>query len=224
MPSPTSVTRPTVRASSDGSKPSRFFLSAAAMSPALSVSSAMVLFCLRVVSDALEAGLQLLGSGTDGAIDHGGADRGGGAAQYGWIDDDLEVDLFAGGIGQRSGQASLLVRGQRNRRSDFGNLEVLGRRGPGDQLVDDRRQVPRPSGADHHRDQLRRGGRDLAAEQILDDRLTPAGRDLFVGQRVAQIVAALVAAGEAEQLVFDLVDRALGTGDLEQAAGVTLDS
>ena len=32
MPSPTSVTRPTVRASSDGSKPSRFFLSAAAMS------------------------------------------------------------------------------------------------------------------------------------------------------------------------------------------------
>src|SRR3954454_7913545 len=135
MPSPTSVTRPTVRASSDGSKPSRFFFSAAAMSPALRVSSAMVLFCLRVVSDALEAGLQLLDSGADGAIDHGVADRGDEAAQYGWIDDDFEVDLFAGGIGQRSGQASLLVRGQRNRRSDFGNLEVLGRRGPGDQLV-----------------------------------------------------------------------------------------
>ena len=42
-------------------------------------------------------------------------------------------------------------------------------------------------------------------------------------ERVAQVVAALVAASEAEQLVFDLVDRALGTGDLEQAAGVALD-
>ena len=42
IPSPTSVTRPTVRASYDGSKPSRFFFSALAMSPALRVSSAMV--------------------------------------------------------------------------------------------------------------------------------------------------------------------------------------
>ena len=36
LPSPTSVMRPTVRASSEGSKPSRFFFSAAAMSLALS--------------------------------------------------------------------------------------------------------------------------------------------------------------------------------------------
>ena len=41
MPSPTSVTRPTVRASSEDSNPSRFFFSAAAMSPALRVSSAI---------------------------------------------------------------------------------------------------------------------------------------------------------------------------------------
>ena len=43
------------------------------------------------------------------------------------------------------------------------------------------------------------------------------GRDHLVGEGVAQLVAALVAAGEAEQLVLDLVERALGAGDLEQA-------
>ena len=32
------------------------------------------------------------------------------------------------------------------------------------------------------------------------------------------------AAGEAEQLVLDLVDRALGAGDLEQAPGVPVDA
>ena len=67
-----------------------------------------------------------------------------------------------------------------------------------------------------------RGG--LAAEQVLDDRLALGGRDLLVGERVAQLVAALVAAGEAEQLVLDLVERALGAGDLEQSPGVALDA
>ncbi len=37
-------------------------------------------------------------------------------------------------------------------------------------------------------------------------------------------VAALVAAGEAEQLVFDLVEGALGAGDLEQTPGRTVDA
>ena len=83
MPSPTSVTRPTVRASSDGSKPSRFFLSAAAMSAAESVSSAMsVVPRLR-----LEAGLQLVEAGADGAVDDGVADGGDEAAEHGRVDD-----------------------------------------------------------------------------------------------------------------------------------------
>ena len=43
-------------------------------------------------------------------------------------------------------------------------------------------------------------------------------------QRVAQLLARLVGAGEAEQLVLDLVERALGPGDLEQAAGVAVDA
>ena len=51
-----------------------------------------------------------------------------------------------------------------------------------------------------------------------------AGRDLLVGERVAQCVAALEAAGEAEQLVLDLVERAFGAGDLEQCPCVAVDA
>ena len=43
------------------------------------------------------------------------------------------------------------------------------------------------------------------------------GRDQLVGEGVAQLVGALEAAGEAEQLVLDLVEVALGLGDLEAA-------
>jgi hypothetical protein len=37
-------------------------------------------------------------------------------------------------------------------------------------------------------------------------------------------VARLVAAGEAEQLVLDLVEGAVGAGDLEQRPGVAVDA
>ena len=67
-------------------------------------------------------------------------------------------------------------------RAHLGDLEVLGRRRPGDELVDDRRQVASAAGADDHRDQLGGRRRDLATEQILDDRLTLAGRDLLVAR------------------------------------------
>ena len=112
-----------------------------------------------------------------------------------------------------------LVGRQRNRGANLGDLEVLGGRGPGDELVDDGRQVAGAAGTDHHRDQLRGRGGDLATEQVLDDGLALAGWDLLVAERVAQLFVALVAAGEAEQLVLDLVDGAFGAGDLEQALG-----
>ena len=51
-----------------------------------------------------------------------------------------------------------------------------------------------------------------------------AARDQLVGERVAQLVVRLVRAGEAEQLVLDLVERALGAGDLEQRRGVAVDA
>ena len=67
-------------------------------------------------------------------------------------------------------------------------------------------------------------GRGLAAEQVLDDRLALLGRQLLVGEGGAQRVARLVRAGEAEQLVLDLVEGALGAGDLEQGPCVAVDA
>ena len=52
----------------------------------------------------------------------------------------------------------------------------------------------------------------------------PTGRDRLVDEDVAQLVAALEGAREPEQLVLDLVERALGPGDLEQRRGVALDA
>ena len=51
-----------------------------------------------------------------------------------------------------------------------------------------------------------RDARRLAAQQLLDDPLAAHRRDGFVDEDVAQLVAALERAGEAEQLVLDLVE------------------
>ena len=54
--------------------------------------------------------------------------------------------------------------------------------------------------------------------------LAPGDGDQLVGQRAAQLVVGLEGPGEAEQLVLDLVERALGLGDLEQRRGVAVDA
>src|SRR3954451_20929606 len=105
MPSPTWVTRPTVRASSDGTKPSRCFLSAASMSAVEMVSSA-----IRVIS--LEKRLDLFQAGAHAAVDDGVADGGDGAAEDRRVDDHLHLYLLAGGVGEGGGQAVLLVGGE----------------------------------------------------------------------------------------------------------------
>ena len=66
----------------------------------------------------------------------------------------------------------------------------------------------------------------LAADAgaVFDDRLTLAGGNLLVAERAAQLLAALIAASKPEQLVFDLVDRAFGSSDFEQASGIALDA
>ena len=212
MPSPTSVTRPTVRASSDGSKPSRFLVSAAAMSAAERVSSAMAqsfgvlhrrLFSwsrrVRTVpSMTVSPTVATRPPSTDGSTTT------------------LRLTFLPVALASAALQAVLLVGGERDGRADLGDLEVLGAGRPLDHAVDDRRQVAGRAGPDDHRDQLHGGRRGLAAEQVLDDRLAPGRRDHLVGERGAQLVARLVRAGEAEQLVLDLVERALGPGDLEQ--------
>ena len=70
---------------------------------------------------------------------------------------------------------------------------------------------------------VRADGMGVPAEQVLDDLLAPGRRQVRVGQRVAQLVAALEGAGEAEQLVLDDPEAALGPGDVEHGLGVGAD-
>ena len=116
------------------------------------------------------------------------------------------------------GEALLLVVGEGDGRADLGDLLVALGGAEGDELVDDRRQVAGAAGADHHRHE-RRGDRvGLAAEEVLDDLLAPAHRELLVGERGAQLVVALEDAGEAEELVArPRASVALGAGDREQS-------
>src|SRR5262245_43130250 len=95
MPSPTSLTRPTVRASSDGSNPSRFLVSAAAMSAAERVSSAIG----RSFAVHLQAALQLVETGAHRAVDDGVADGDHEPPDHRRVDDDLDRDVLAGGVG-----------------------------------------------------------------------------------------------------------------------------
>ena len=65
---------------------------------------------------------------------------------------------------------------------------------------------------------------DVDGTRMEVDRLTAGGGEQLVGQRRAQLLVALERAGETEQLILDLVEIAFGAGDLEQAAGITLDA
>src|SRR5215207_6663009 len=112
IPSPTSVTRPTMRASRSPSNPSMFFLIADAMSAAESVSSGIWLL--------LEAGFEMFESGTDRTVDDRVAHRGQDATQHTGVDDGTHTDVLAGGVGERGGDAGLLVGGELDRRADLG--------------------------------------------------------------------------------------------------------
>ena len=89
-----------------------------------------------------------------------------------------------------------------------------------DQLVDDGRQVAGAAGADHERHEGDGGRRRLAAEQVLHDLLRRATGMPASVSALAQLVGPLEGLREAEQLVLDLVEGALGPGHLEQGLGV----
>ncbi len=136
----------------------------------------------------------------------------------------LRLSVLPVAFSERRLQPVELVGGERHGGADLGDVEVLGARGALHEAVDDRRDVAAAAGSDHHRHELHGGGRGLAAEQVLDDRLALLGRQVLVGEGRAQRVARLVRAGEAEQLVLDLVERAFGAGDLEQCPCVAFDA
>ena len=79
----------------------------------------MLRFC------SLEPGLQLIDAGADAAVDDGVAHGGDDAAEHRRIDDDLQVDLLAGGVGECGSETSLLIGGQCDRGADFGDFQVL---------------------------------------------------------------------------------------------------
>ena len=131
----------------------------------------------------------------------------------------LTLDVLAGGLarGRRRGAccwSSVSATAERTSATSLSRSAALSC----DELVDDRRQVARRGRC---RPPSTRAptvvGDGLAAEQVLDDLLAAARRDVRVGERGAQLVVALEDPGEAEQLVLDLVERALGRGDREAA-------
>ena len=135
------------------------------------------------------------------------------------------VDLLAGGVGRARRRAVLLVLGERHGRADLGHLCSFALGGASDdELVDDRRQVADPAGS-------RRASRSTPA--VVRAPCRRAGPRRSAWRRSAGMCASVSAlrssslpstiAGEAEQLVFDLVEVALGTSDLEQASGVGVD-
>ena len=174
---------------------------------------------LLLVGD-LEAGLQLVDAGADAAVDDGVADGGDDAAEHGRVDDDLQVDLLAGGVGERGGEARPAgpsVSGDRERTSATSRFFALDARATSLSMIAGRsRPRPEPTTIDTSCVVV---GVALPPRRSSTMAWRAAGRDLLVGERVAQRVARLEAAGEAEQLVLDLVERALGAGDLEQRRG-----
>src|ERR671910_1746960 len=217
MPSPTSATRPTCAVETSGLKSSRFLRSAAAMSAVLMVSSAIGLVLVLLSSECV---LQLVEPAADRSVDHGVAHLGDDAAEHRRVDHDLDLDLLAGGVAEGLGQPFALVIGERDRRTHLGDLLVGLSRAHLDELADDGWQRAGPAGADHHRDQGHRGRRGPAAQQVFDDLLAPGCGDARIGEGLAQLVVALQGLREAEQLVLDLTEGALGPGHAEEGLGV----
>ena len=163
---------------------------------------------------------------TDGAVDDGVADAGDDAAEHRRVDDDLDLDLLAGGLAQRLARAARRCSSSSGTavRTSATSCCALGRREL-DEPVDDRRQVAGPADADHDERAPTPGrGERLAARAApRRPRSARSAGSVRVGERHAQLVVALEDAGEAEELVLDLAEVALGPRDLEQRLGVRLD-
>ncbi len=134
------------------------------------------------------------------------------------VDDDLHFDFLAGRLVERLAQPLGLLRRERHRGADLGDLvPVLGRREL-DEPVDDLGQLAARPADDDERPRARTlTWSALPPEQVLDDRHPALGRERRVGERHAQLVRCLERAREAEQVVLDVAEHALGAGDFEHA-------
>src|SRR5436305_9173883 len=219
MPSPTSTMRPTCCFSTSGRKPSRWRRRTSVISSGLMLS--VVSDICGVTSLRLSEGFsKLVEPAAHGAVDHGVAHPGDHAAENRWVDDDLELDLLAGGRLQGLGEAAALLVVEGGGRAHLGHLPLTLGGCPLHEPIDGLWQVARPCGADEEGDQVDRQWRRLLTQEVLDDRLALLDGQGLVGELLSQLLVALEQLRELEQLVLDLLQRALRPGNLEDAVGV----
>ena len=124
----------------------------------------------------------------------------------------LQLDRGPGQAGQRLGQVPAL-----------GLVDVEGGAHPGhppapglgrllDQVVEGADDVPGAPGGHHRVEEAQRGRGNLGRQQVVHDALAHDQRLVTVGQHGAQAGGGLDGAGEAEQLVFDLLERRRSPG------------
>src|SRR5437016_4580564 len=159
-PSPTSSTRPTWALTVVGLNDATCRRSASAISSALMVSSGMG----DIPRSHLT--LELVEAVAHRSVDHDVADTRDEAAHHAGIDDDLDLDLFAGRAAQRRRQPGHLLLVQLDRGADLGDLASPFGRGELDEPVDDFRDIRGASR--RHQQQHQRGarGQDLAGHQV----------------------------------------------------------
>ena len=177
--------------------------------------------------ESLHALLQLVETVAHGAVDHRVADRGDDAAQHRRVDDDLHLDVLAGGLRQRVGEPLPLRRRRaapRNapRRRSCSRLCAASST---NRSTIAGRSWPRPAPTMNVDERLRRSASAWLLEQLVDDRWR-AGRRACPGwTRVdAQLVVALDDPGEAEELVLHLARGCPRPRDLEQRLRVGVDA
>ena len=170
---------------------------------------------------------QLVETGADAAVDHRVAHLGDDAAEHRRVDDDLDLDVLARGPAQGLGQAASAGR----RRAATAErtsattrlLEAArplargGRRWPGSSRARPAATTTTTSAAVTAARPGRRAGPRRPPRRR-------AAGTRGVGQDRAQLVGALEGPGEAEQLVLDRVELALGARHLEEGLGVAVDA
>ena len=122
----------------------------------------------------------------------------------------LTSTLLVRRLAERGGELLHLRVVERYRRPHLGDLVLPGLGGELDEALDDRGEVVTASGRHDERDDRHRCVHRAALEQLLDDRGAPLGGQRPVRERHAQLVVALDDPREAEQLVLDLTEVALG--------------
>ena len=221
MPSPTSMTRPTWAAVMSGVKPSRFFWSAAAMSAVLMVSSAIFVGSFVVGACGSERGLELLrgGSSTEPSI----------TVSPTWATRPPSTvgsmitfsSTFLPVLASRAAARRCFwssVRSTAERTSATSLLPSAALSFTSSSMIAGRsRERPVPTTIDTSAVVVGSARPPRRSSTICWRRLTGSGG---VGEGRAQVVVALEQAGEAEQLVLDLGQAALGARDREQGLGV----